>query len=173
MKETSLADVETVALQAKSLCDIYGAALYINDHVETGMKVKATGVHLGKLDMSPSEARTLAGDGYIIGGTANTWEDILELYRQGVDYIGLGPFRFTATKKNLSPVLGMEGYRNIIRLCRKNEINLPIVAVGGITLSDIPELMSTGISGIALSSAILNAEDPIEETKKIVSICNN
>jgi thiamine-phosphate pyrophosphorylase len=170
MKEASIADVELIARQAKMICDEYDADLYLNDHVTVCKKVKATGVHLGKTDMSPVEARSVLGDNYIIGGTANTFNDILHLYNQGVDYIGLGPFRFTVTKKNLSPVLGLEGYREIVKLCLINDIRLPVFAIGGITVADIPDILQTGVSGIALSSTILNAEDPVSETKRIVEL---
>ncbi|MDR2916687.1 MAG: thiamine phosphate synthase [Tannerella sp.] len=168
MKDAFVMEVEKVAQRAKALCDEYEAALYIDDHVGICRKVKAAGVHLGELDMPIPEARSILGDEYIIGGTANTLEDIERLCKQGADYIGLGPFRFTTTKKNLSPVLGLGGYRNLIKQCRENDINIPILAIGGITVNDIPALMQTGISGIALSSTILNAGNPIEETRKIV-----
>jgi thiamine-phosphate pyrophosphorylase len=170
MKDASVADVEKTAIQAKILCDEYGADLYLNDHVEVCRNVNATGVHLGKTDMSPFEARAMIGDGFFIGGTANTFDDIRYLNEQGVDYIGLGPFRFTTTKKNLSPVLGLEGYRNIVDLCRQHEINLPILAIGGVTINDIQDIMKTGVSGISLSSSILNAENPVAETRKIVEL---
>ncbi len=168
MKDAFVMEVEKVAQRAKALCDEYDAALYIDDHVGICRKVKAAGVHLGELDMPISEARSILGDEYIIGGTANTFEDIERLCKRGVNYIGLGPFRFTTTKRNLSPVLGLEGYRNLIKQCRENDMNVPVLAIGGITMNDIPALMQTGVSGIALSSTILNAENPVEETRKIV-----
>ena len=167
MKDSPLHEVEHTAHQAKALCDSCGAQLYIDDHVEICQRVKATGVHLGKSDMSPAEARALLGHDFIIGSTANTFDDIRALSATDIDYIGLGPFRFTTTKKNLSPVLGLEGYKAIISRCRVAGIDLPILAIGGITMGDICELMRTGISGIALSSTILQAEDPVEETRKI------
>jgi thiamine-phosphate pyrophosphorylase len=172
MKDACVMEVEKVAVQAKALCDEYGADLYLNDHVEACLKTLTTGVHLGKMDMSPLEARTILGEKYIIGGTANTFDDILHLEKQEVNYIGLGPFRFTATKKNLSPVLGLEGYRGIVNLCRERGINLPILAVGGITVDDIPDIMQTGVSGVALSSSILNAQNPVGTTREIVDLLN-
>ena len=172
MKEASAKDIESTASHAKRLCDKYGAGLYIDDHVEICKKIGATGVHLGQSDMPPDEARSILGNKYIIGGTANTFEDIRNLSKKGVDYIGLGPFRFTTTKKNLSPVLGLEGYKNIINLCNRSGITLPILAIGGITINDIPDIISAGVSGIALSSAILNVENPVAETEKIVNILN-
>ncbi|MDR0699092.1 MAG: thiamine phosphate synthase [Tannerella sp.] len=173
MKDAPLGEVEEVAHCAKVLCDKHKAALYIDDYVEICRNINAAGVHLGKSDMAPSEARMVLGDRYIIGGTANTFEDICMLHQQQVDYIGLGPFRFTTTKKNLSPVLGLEGYRVIVNRCRENGIFLPILAIGGITIADIPGIMQTGVSGIALSSAILSAENPVEETRKIMELTVN
>ncbi len=168
MKEASPREVEQVARLLKEGCDRLGAALYIDDHAEVCRRVQATGVHLGKNDMPLAEARRLLGPGFVIGGTANTAEDILRLAAAGADYIGLGPFRFTTTKKNLSPVLGLQGYREVIGRCRAAGVRLPVLAIGGIASADIPALMTTGISGIALSSAILGAEDPVAETARIV-----
>ncbi|MDR0711859.1 MAG: thiamine phosphate synthase [Prevotellaceae bacterium] len=169
MKDAKLQEVEETARLAKKLCDSSGAELYINDHVEICKNVRAMGVHLGKTDMPPREARLLLGDGFIIGGTANTFEDIRRLQGEGVSYIGLGPFRFTTTKKNLSPAIGLSGYRRIMEQCKEHRINLPVFAVGGITASDIPDILSTGISGIALSSTILQAQNPVEEARRVIS----
>jgi len=173
MKESPVDEVERVGREAKSLCDAYGAQLYIDDHVEVCLRINAAGVHLGKTDMSPGEARKILGNGFIIGGTANTFGDIQHLADEGVDYIGLGPFRFTTTKKNLSPVLGLDGYKDILFRCKAAGIHLPVLAIGGITIPDIPELMPTGISGIALSSTILQAEDPVVVTKECVLRTNS
>lgn len=172
MKDASPEEVLETAREVKRHCDAYHAALYIDDHVDVCKAVGATGVHLGKTDMPPAEARKILGKGFIIGGTANTFEDIRQHAEAGVDYIGLGPFRFTTTKKNLSPILGLSGYRDIIQACQEEQIHLPILAIGGITPDDISEIMQTGVSGIALSSTILNASDPVEETKRIIYTIN-
>lgn len=169
MKDAGEEEVELLARKALKLCEEYKASLYIDDHVEVCKRVGAVGVHLGKSDMPPAEARRTLGNGFIIGGTANTFEDIHYLYKEGVDYIGLGPFRFTTTKKNLSPILGLEGYRSIVSRCREEGVHLPILAIGGITAGDIPDIMQTGVSGIALSSTILNAANPVQETKEIIN----
>ena len=118
--------------------------------------------------MPVDEARKILGNGKIIGGTANTIEDIVRLHKQGADYIGCGPFRFTTTKKKLSPVLGLEGYKSIVQNMRDKGIDLPIVAIGGITVADIPAIMATGVTGIALSGAILGAADPVAMTENIL-----
>ena len=109
-----------------------------------------------------------SAENFIIGGTANTFEDVQRLAAQGADYIGCGPFRFTTTKKNLAPMLGIDGYRNILSQMKEHGIELPLVAIGGITSDDIPLLMAAGVSGIALSGSILRAESPVEEMKKVI-----
>jgi len=167
MKEAPIEEVEAMALRVKLLCKEHDATFIIDDHVEICRKVEADGVHLGKNDMPPAGARKILGSQFIIGGTCNTYEDILAI-KESVDYIGCGPFRFTTTKKNLAPVLGLDGYRNIVWNCRSNGINLPIVAIGGITVEDITDILNAGANGIALSGTILNAENPVEETKRII-----
>ena len=169
MKDASLDEVEAMALPVQTLCRRYGAIFVIDDHVELVKKIGADGVHLGKNDMPVDEARRILGPEFIIGGTANTFDDIRRLHQAGADYIGCGPFRFTETKKNLSPVLGLQGYRDIVRQMRQNGIDLPIVAIGGITLPDIPEILGTGVTGIALSGMILHAPDPVAMMEQVVS----
>lgn len=167
MKDAAPSEILAAAREIAPLCRRYGATFLLDDHVELVEEAGADGVHLGKNDMPPAEARRILGPGFIIGSTANTFSDIAQAALAGADYIGLGPFRFTTTKKNLSPVLGTDGYRRIIRECRTAGIDLPVVAIGGILPADIPEIMATGVAGIALSGAILNSENPITETQKI------
>lgn len=168
MKDTPTEDILPIAKETLTLCRQYEATFIIDDHVKLAKQIKADGVHLGKLDMPITEARSILGKNFIIGGTANTLEDIRMHYEAGADYIGCGPYRFTTTKKNLSPVLGLEGYREIVRKMKMEGIDLPIVAIGGIEKEDIPSLMGTGITGIALSGSILRAEHPKEEMKEII-----
>ena len=170
MKDTPANDVEREARRVQDLCRAYHATFIIDDHVELAKELKADGVHLGKKDMPVAEARRMLGSGFIIGGTANTFDDIKMHYDAGADYIGCGPFRFTTTKKNLSPILGLEGYRSIVRQMKEADIRLPIVAIGGITFEDIPAILQTGVTGIALSGTILRADNPVEETRRILSI---
>lgn len=170
MKDTPADEVEREARRVQDLCRAYHATFIIDDHVELAKELKAEGVHLGKKDMPVAEARRMLGSGFIIGGTANTFDDIKMHYDAGADYIGCGPFRFTTTKKNLSPILGLEGYRSIVRQMKEADIRLPIVAIGGITFEDIPAILQTGVTGIALSGTILRADNPVEETRRILSI---
>lgn len=172
MKDSPIDEVKATALELKEICKKYEALLILDDHVELTAELEIDGVHLGKYDMPPADARKKIGEQYIIGGTANTFEDIQQLVAQDVDYIGLGPFRFTETKKKLSPVLGLEGYKKIMEECRKHDIKVPVVAIGGITTEDISDIMQTGVSGKALSSAILNSSSPKTETSKIINLLN-
>ncbi|HEY4061627.1 MAG TPA: thiamine phosphate synthase [Puia sp.] len=159
MKQADDDEVRETALAAKKICDDRDCVLIINDRVEIAAEVKAHGVHLGKQDMSVRVARRRLGDGFIIGGTANTLEDIREHFRQSADYIGLGPYRYTTTKKNLSPVLGLEGYLSIMSRLRKEGIPIPVVAIGGIRMEDAAPLLEAGLQGIAFSGLLVHAGD--------------
>ncbi|WP_295438911.1 thiamine phosphate synthase [uncultured Prevotella sp.] len=168
MKDAQEVDFLLAAKQIGAMCKEYGATFILDDHVEWVGITGADGVHLGKNDMPVDEARNQLGPNRIIGGTANTFEDVERLWRQGANYIGCGPYRFTTTKKNLSPVLGLDGYRHIISKMKAHDINIPVVAIGGILQPDIKDVMATGVSGIAVSGAILNAENPVEEMKRFI-----
>lgn len=170
MKDATPDEIRPIAIEAKAMCKTAGATFIIDDHVELVKEVNADGVHLGKNDMPISEARALLGPDFIIGGTANTFEDVVHHYQSGANYIGCGPFRFTTTKQGLSPILGLEGYTAIVNKMKDNGINLPIVAIGGITADDIPAIMKTGVTGIALSGTVLRAEDPVAEMKKLINL---
>ena len=173
MKDCADDEIIPVAKQVKELCREYGAKFVIDDNVEIAKLLDLDGVHLGKNDMPVAEARILLGENKIIGGTANTFEDVERIYREGADYIGCGPFRFTTTKKRLAPILGLEGYRSITSRMKSAGIDIPMVAIGGIKAGDIKDIMQTGVDGIALSGSVLNAENPVEEMKRIIKICEN
>lgn len=149
-----------LAESAKIVCEEYQADYIINDNVHLAKKMDADGVHLGLNDMSIIEARSILGPTKIIGGTANTFEHVLQRAAENCDYIGLGPFQFTTTKQNLSPILGLQGYCSIIEQMKTYSIKIPIYAIGGIGLYDIDSLMTTGIHGIAISGLITQSENP-------------
>ena len=157
------------------------AKLIVDDHVDIALETCADGVHLGKNDMPVAEARNLARSffqnhssaaGFIIGSTANELADIEKASAAGADYIGLGPLRFTTTKTNLSPVLGYEGYRRIMLGMKRKGITLPVVAIGSVTIDDIAPLMEDGVSGVAVSGAIIGASDPVKATSEFINQIN-
>lgn len=159
MKDASDEEMIAVGKKVKSLCRAAGSVLVVNDRVGVAKLIGAEGVHLGLKDTDTATARKMLGPEAIIGRTANTLGDIMEIAEGQADYIGLGPYRFTTTKKNLSPMLGEKGYREIfIGLKTVERLTIPpIVATGGITLNDVCLLAKTGLHGLAVSSAISNA----------------
>jgi thiamine-phosphate pyrophosphorylase len=162
--------IASEALLAKAICADYGATLIINDFPHIAKAVGADGVHVGKNDMTVAEARKIMGSEAIVGGTANTLEDILQHVQDGASYVGVGPYRFTTTKQKLSPILGLEGIYAIMRQLKALNIDIPIIAIGGILAADVPDLMRTGIHGIAISGLLTHATDK----KQLVSaIMNN
>lgn len=170
MKGASSTLLEDTALTVQKMCKEYGATFIIDDNVELAKRIEADGVHLGKSDMPITEARKILGERFIIGGTVNSFEDIANILRTATpDYFGCGPFRYTSTKQNLAPILGLEGYRAIISKMREHNIATPIIAIGGITKSDIPELLALGVDGIALSGSILNAHNPVAEMQEVIT----
>lgn len=170
------ADTETLLDEGSriaALCRDYSATFIVDDHVELVEKLHADGVHLGQNDMPVADARRILGPAKIIGATANTFGTLLEAARAGADYAGVGPYRFTSTKKNLAPTLGLEGYDSIMGECRRNGIRIPVVAIGGIGPADIPAILRTGVSGVAISSTILGSPDPVATTREIINLINN
>ena len=158
-KNASEEELISIALQVKALCAIHDAIFIINDHPQIAKAVDADGVHLGLSDMPVPKAREILGPDKIIGGTANTLEDILQRVDEVCSYVGLGPFRFTQTKEKLSPILGVDRYQKIMSELEKRNITTPIYAIGGIRLEDTQSIMQTGVYGVAVSGAITTHSD--------------
>ena len=144
----------------------------INDRVslvkELG-KDGVAGVHLGLEDMPAAEARLELGPDAIIGVTAHNFDEAASYKGLDIDYIGIGPYADTDTKKNLAPVLGLEGLTDIIVRNKDLGMEVPLVAVGGIKLEDVKPLLEVGANGIAVSGAIANASDIVEATRSFLS----
>lgn len=170
MKDASREEIIETAKAAKEICKEKECIFVIDDHVDIAKELELEGVHLGKSDMSPVEAREILGEEFIIGATANTFEDIEGLRHLDIDYIGLGPFRFTTTKQKLSPVIGLEGYREIMRKMKDASIRIPVVAIGGIEYDDIQEIMNAGVSGVAVSGSIIKSGNIPETTGKMIDL---
>jgi thiamine-phosphate pyrophosphorylase len=170
IKDAPESTIMREALAAKAICDTYGAKLIINDHPHIAKAIGADGVHVGKKDMSVAAARRITGNDMIVGGTANTLSDILLHVEDGASYVGLGPYRFTTTKQGLSPILGLEGIYFIMQQLKALGIEIPVIAIGGILSEDLPDLIASGIHGIAVSGLITQAENKKE---LIFSITNS
>ncbi|GAA3727388.1 thiamine phosphate synthase [Flavobacterium ginsengisoli] len=158
-KNQTQKDAFTLAEAVKPLCEKYTANFIVNDDLHLTKEIDADGIHLGLTDTKIDEARAFLGTAKVIGGTANTFEDIENHVKNGCDYIGLGPFRFTNTKEKLSPILGLSGYFDILQKLKKDKLEIPVYAIGGITLRDVNPLMETGIHGIAISGIITESDE--------------
>lgn len=160
------------ALSIKKISSSYDFTFIINDHTLVAKEVEADGVHLGLEDLEISSARNIIGNNKIIGGTANTIQQVNKRINDGVNYIGLGPYRFTKNKEKLSPLLGLKGCQEILKSLNEDKKKIPIYAIGGLTLEDLPDLMSTGIYGIAVSGLItheINKKIIIQDLKEILN----
>ena len=170
LKDIDELSYTNAAKEAKHICSSYSATLLINDNITVAKLADADGVHLGQSDMRPEDARRILGD-KIIGGTANTIDDCLSLIKQKVDYIGLGPFRYTTTKAGLSPILALDGYREIIKKLSHLNIDIPpIVAIGGIQETDFKDLFNSGVSSVAVSGLL--TKKPAAILKEIIDQAN-
>ena len=169
MKQAADSEVEPIARHLLAACREHGATFIIDDRAELATAIEADGVHLGQHDMPVQEAREFLGHGFIIGGTANTLDDVRRLHRASADYIGAGPFRFTTNKEGLAPILGLEGYAQLVAGMEAEHIRLPLCAIGGITLADIPALLATGVKGVAVSGAVLRADNPADMMRRMLA----
>ncbi len=169
LKDATYEQLKSAAEEIIPICRDADVILVIDDNVELVKELRVHGVHLGKEDMDPRQAREILGPHAIIGVTANTAADILALKGVDVDYVGLGPFRYTSTKKKLSPVIGLDGYRDIMQEVAEQGNKLPVVAIGGITIDDVDNIMSAGVQGIAMSGSIINADNPTQYVDDVLT----
>ena len=152
-KHASHGELVAAARRLKPVCEAYGVPLIIDDDVEAVLESGADGVHVGQGDMAVAEARRILGPDKIIGASAHSEAEAREAVRQGADYLGCGAVFATATKNDTTP-LSREELRRIYR-----SVEVPAVAIGGITEANCMELAASGIAGIAVVSAIFAAED--------------
>ncbi len=148
-----------IAEEVRMITQEFNATLIINDNPFIAKEVKADGVHLGINDLGVNDARQLLGDEFIIGASAHSLNELYAINNTCIDYVGLGPVHLTQTKNNLDPILGLEGFKEIIEEVRSG-ISKPIIAIGGIKLNDVESLFHAGADGVAVSSAINLSPDP-------------
>lgn len=172
MKDLAESKIVEAATLIGPMCHRFGAVFLLDDHVELVPVVGADGVHVGQNDMPVPDVRRVLGPGYIIGATANTLDDMIAAAVAGADYIGLGPYRFTTTKKNLKPTLGAEGYHSLMTGAKNAGISIPVVAIGGIEPADIAVIAPSGVAGVAISGSIATAPDPTQKTIEFINQLN-
>ncbi len=170
MKDASYDELKATAEDIIPICKDAGVILVIDDNVALVKELRVHGVHLGKEDMDPQKAREMLGPHAIIGVTANTADDIMAMRGIDVDYVGLGPFRHTTTKKKLAPVIGLDGYTSIMQEVKSKGNKLPVVAIGGITADDVEQVMATGVQGLAMSGAIINSDNSADYVDRVLSL---
>ena len=141
------------AIEISALCKQYGVPFFVNDNVEIAIKCHADGIHVGQEDMEAAQVRQKVGNDMMIGVSAHSVEEALEAVRNGADCLGVGAMFSTSTKTDVN-VLPKETLRDICAA-----VDIPVVAIGGIGKSNISQLASTGVDGVALVSAIFAADD--------------
>ena len=149
-----------------SVCDDWGATLIITNHIHLVGLADIQGVHMEDMDADLSVIRNEIGESKTLGASANDIDQIKKHIFNDADYIGCGPFAHTDTKPNNYAHLGISGYKNIIEELNKSDLNIPLIAVGGIDLPNINSLLETGVYGIAVSSAINKSENPKQMYKQ-------
>lgn len=163
-KTASTKDFYQLALKVKEITTRYDVPLLINDRMDIALAVDSEGVHLGQDDMPADIARKIIGDDKILGVSASTVEEAIKAQIDGADYIGSGAVFPTATKDDADSV-SKEELKSIV-----DSIDIPVVAIGGITIENARELKDTGIAGFSVVSAIMSADDPKEASQKLREI---
>ena len=166
-KTAETLDFYNLALKVKEITEKYGIPLIINDRVDVALAIDADGVHVGQSDMPCDITRKLIGDNKILGVSAATIEEAKKAEKDGADYIGTGAVFPTATKDD-APSITKQDLKNVVE-----SINIPVVAIGGITLENAHELTDTGIAGLSVVSAIMSSENPKKSSEELLNIFNS
>jgi len=163
-KNISTREFYKVSMEVKEVTDHYKIPLIINDRIDIAQAINADGVHLGQDDMPLTIARKILGKDKIIGISTGTLDEALEAQRDGADYLGIGAIFYTGTKKDIDSPIGVEYLKHIY-----DNINIPAVAIGGINETNFKKVLSTGVDGISVISAILGKEN-ITSAAKILKL---
>lgn len=167
MKNMDENQIRQTAYRLKEECDKCNAKLIMNDNADLAIEIGLSGVHIGQKDEKFETVKSKIRPNQIAGLTCNTFEHIRQAAECKADYIGLGPYRFTRTKENLSTILGIKGYENLMQRCRESDFELPVYAIGGIRMQDVKGLLETGVYGIAISSLIIDSANPVQTIKEL------
>lgn len=163
-KDLDTRDLFELALQVKKIADARGVPLIINDRLDIALAVDADGLHVGREDLPVAVARRLLGPDKILGATAATVQDAVAAERDGADYIGSGAMYPTVTKPG-KPVLPLAVLAQI-----KQSVQIPVVAIGGITPDNAVPVLKTGVDGVAVVSAIMASADPAAAVQRFKAL---
>lgn len=166
-KTADTLDFYNLALKVKDITAKYNVPLIVNDRVDIALAIDADGVHVGQSDMPCDITRRLIGDDKILGVSATTVDEAKKAQEDGADYIGTGAVFPSTTKKDAESVSKKE-LKEIV-----DSINIPVVAIGGITLENAHELAGTGIKGLSVVSAIMSSENPKKTSQELLNIFNS
>lgn len=156
-----------LALKVKKITEKYNVPLIINDRVDVALAIDADGVHVGQSDMPCDVTRKLIGEDKILGVSAATVTEARKAQKDGADYIGSGAVFPTQTKKDADTVTRKE-LKKIVE-----SVDIPVVAIGGISLDNAHELNGTGIAGLSVVSAIMSSDDPKKSSEELLKIFNS
>lgn len=165
-KTADTLDFYNLALKVKEITTKYNVPLIINDRVDVALAIDADGVHVGQSDMPCEVTRKLVGPDKIVGVSAATIDEAKKAEKDGADYIGTGAVFPTATKDD-APKITKKELKEVA-----DSIDIPVVAIGGITLENAHELKDTGIKGLSVVSAIMSSDNPKESSQKLLNIFN-
>ena len=153
-----------IAQQMQETCFQQDVPLIINDRADIAIAVGAKGTHFGQDDLPVSIGRKILSPETIIGASARTHDKILQAISEGADYIGYGPIYQTTSKADAETPKGLE---QLYQMCQIAEC--PVIAIGGITLQNVAEVIKAGAHGVAVISAVCGQSDPIGATQKLVN----
>lgn len=166
-KHLSGRDLMRYAVDIRSITRDAGVLFIVNDRLDIALACDADGVHLGQEDMPLKYARRIAPPGFIIGISASNAEEAIAAEREGADYIGFGPVYSTRSKSDARPACGLDSLRNA-----KSSVSIPIVAIGGIGMSNIRDVLRAGADGIAVISAVVSQDDVVAAAQDLKAIIN-
>jgi len=161
-------ELTRIAEHVVEVMQTLGGSVIINDYWDVAQRTRAWGVHIGQGDGDPFEVRKAVGEEMAIGVTVNTLEQLIALKDAPIDYVGLGPLRFTRTKEKIAPLLGMEGVRKVVEGAREAGVSHPIFVIGGVENLDVYPLLELGVHGVAVSGSIASASNASFATEKFM-----
>lgn len=157
-------DLHDLAERVARMCDAAGALCLVDDRIDIALAVGAGGTHLGALDLPLAAARRIAGPDHVLGGTARDPGLARALVAQGADYLGVGPTAVTTTKTGLPSPLGVAAVGAVA-----SAVDVPVIAIGGVTVETVPALLAAGAHGVAVVAAVSEAADPAAATRALLA----